>query len=282
MTSVHEQDGHQRAEIARRYTVSAEAWLRKLVHDELFSRDGPEYITAGDWNAALKRYVAAKCHGVPGKYTRQIDATTFDQLIDMTCNPYHWPKWSDALREAYPDGVEEARTFLRRLRDIRNDVSHGPICSSRQLEQAVCYTNDLADSIKAHFRKKGMDREFNVPTFVSCSDNVGNIGYLPPGPHYRIVNFSTGLSRALFPGDTLIAEVEVDPSFDESGYDVTWWVKTSTDKGVGTKTIINIETRHVGERMELQFKLITHLEWHRGNACDDVLDLHYKVLPPLT
>jgi len=273
--------GDERVAIARRYTESAEAWLRKLVHAELLERSGYNYITAGKWSKTLKTFVETRYHESPGKYTREVDATTFDQLIDMVCNQDHWSKWSDGLREAYPEGAEEARTFLRRLQFIRNDVSHGRLCSGRQLEQAICYTNDLADSIKAHFRRKGVSREFNVPTIVRVYDNLGNSEHLTPGHHFRGSDFSGAGKRALYPGETLITEVEVDPSFDASGYDVAWWVKTA-DTGMhpGTKATIQIESKHVGERMELQFKLTTKLDWHRGNGCDDALDVYYKILPP--
>ena len=278
LSSQHGSDG--RTAIARRYTESAEAWLRKLVHANLFARSGSSYITAGDWNKPLRTYVEAKYRESPSKYTREVDATTFEQLIDMVCHPQHWSKWSDALKEAYPEGAGEARTFLCRLQTIRNNVSHGQVCSGRQLEQAICYTNDLADSIKNDFRRKGLSREFNVPTFVRVLDNLGNSEHLTPGHHFRGSDFSETGTRVLYPGDTLIAEVEVDPSFDASGYDVVWWVKTTSGSGYGTKAIIPIENRHVGERMELQFKLTTKLDWHRGGGYDDALDIYYKVLPP--
>lgn len=273
--------GDERVAIARRYTENAEAWLRKLVHSVLLERHGTNYITTGEWKRELKSHVESKYRDNPEKYTREVDATTFDQLIDMVCNQQHWSKWSDGLSEAYPEGEAEARTFLRRLRDIRNDVSHGQICSGRQLEQAICYTNDVADSIKEYFRRKGLSREFNVPAFVRVYDNFGNSEHLTPGHHFRSSNFSESGKRALYPGATLITEVEVDPSFDASGYDVVWWVKTAnTGMHSGTKAMIQIESRHVGERMELQFKLTTKLDWHRGNGSDDTLDVYYKVLPP--
>ena len=34
------------------------------------------------------------------------------------------------------------------LRDIRNDLSHNRGCPARQLEKAVCYSNDLIDALK--------------------------------------------------------------------------------------------------------------------------------------
>ena len=270
---------HQRTVIARRYTGSAEAWLRRLVHDTL-APDGATYITGGQWSSKLKGDVAAKFRDNPGKYSREVDATTFGQLVAMVCHHEYWPRWSAALATTYPLGVNEARHYLARLRDIRNELSHGGGCSTRQLEQAVCYSNDLADGIKAYFRMLGASRDFDVPAFLRFQDNLGNFTYLTPGPYYRVVDFSTPGLRELSPDDTLVAEVEVDASFDPDFYEVVWWVKTSHEHGEGTAASIKIENRHVGERMELQFKLKTKADWHRGHDCDDVLDIYYRVLPP--
>lgn len=273
--------GVNRTEIARRHTDNVESWLRTLVHNTLFGSDGTKYITAGNWKSHIKSSVKKKCDQDPEKYLREVDATTFGQLIEIVCSQDYWPKWSEGLSGAYPDGLSEARTFLQRLQLIRNDVSHGQICSGRQLEQAVCYSNDLADSIKDFYRRKGLDRQYNVPTFTKYYDNIGNTVHLAPGHHFRGLNFSDTGQRLLYPGDFLIAEVEVDPSFDTGDFGVIWWVKTASDKGQGTSAKIRIENKHVGERLELQFKLTTNRDWHRGGSYDDAIDIYYKVLPPV-
>lgn len=126
----------------------------------------------------------------------------------------------------------------------------------------------------------GASRDFDVPAFVRCQDNQGNLTYLTPGHYYRAVDYSAVGMRTLSPGDTLVAEVEVDASFDADYYEVFWRVKTSHDRGDGMAASIQIENRHVSERMELQFKLKTKADWHRGGDCDDVLDMYYRVLPP--
>jgi hypothetical protein len=78
---------------------------------KLHEYSGSDYITKGRWKKQLRMYVENKHHENPGKYTREVDATTFEQLIDMVCHPDHWPRWADALKDAYPDGVDEARLF---------------------------------------------------------------------------------------------------------------------------------------------------------------------------
>jgi hypothetical protein len=272
-----------RTEACRRHTASAESWLRKLVDRELHSRYGPQYLSKAGWKRALADYVATQIKDHPGKFAREIDATTFEQLADIVCHPNHWAEFQPGLKEAYPDGPQEARTFLDRLRNVRNDVAHGRECSSRQLERARCYSNDIADSVKNYFREMNLEKEFNVPTFVAFHDNQGNAGPLTPGAYFRTVNLSDGAHKRLYPGGTLLLEVEVDASFDSEKYRVNWILKTAPGGG-GDGSIAKIELTqaHVGERMEVQFQLATTNSWHRDSGGkDDVLDVHYRVLPPI-
>ncbi|QIH72048.1 hypothetical protein GYM46_03130 [Brevundimonas mediterranea] len=274
--------GEARTVHARRHTDSAEAWLRLLVHRKL-SPTRQNYITEGTWKQALRDHVAARYLANLGQFSREIDATTFDQLIDMVCHPNHWSAWSEALDEAYPNGPKEARVFLERLQVIRNAVAHGRMASERDLERAVCYANDLADSIKSYFGRLGLEREFNVPTVVRAYDNLGNDIHVVADPNYsyRPIDFSSPPARSLSPGDTLIAEVEVDPTYAAGTYDVVWRVKTH-DIGLqqGSKAILAITERHIGARLEIQFKVVSHLDWHKGSDADDVIDLYYRVRPP--
>ncbi|MCA2716756.1 MAG: hypothetical protein IM485_02970 [Microcystis sp. M169S2] len=275
-------DAAERQLIAHAHTDSAERWLRQLVDISLKPVMGVNYITDGPWKNDIKRKVLVKLETEPGQFKRQIDATTFDQLIDIVLHPEHWAKFKDALSAAYPNGREEARTFLTRLQVIRNHVAHLRPCSTRQMEQALCYANDLADSIKAHYQAIGMSREFNVPTFVSYVDSLGNTGYFEQNEyHYRAEDLTTSMHRRLYPGDVLTAELEIDPSFDPSTYTVTWYIKTHPgDRGVGRKASITVTEAHIGLRMEVQFKLKTTNSWHRSSSGDDdVVDLYYRVLP---
>lgn len=177
-------DEAERREFIRTHRDSAERWLRYLVDVTLSQLTGPKYLTQRPWKNEFVRQVFAKISDRPDQFKREIDATTFDQLIDMVCHPAHWNEFEDALTTAYPDGIEEAKTFLMRLKAMRNDAAHVRPCSVRQMEQALCYGNDLADSIKAHFQRVGMAKEFNVPTFVSFSDSLGNSGHFTPADSY--------------------------------------------------------------------------------------------------
>lgn len=275
-------DADERQSFVRTHTDSAERWLRHLVHLTLTQTIGLNYMTQGPWKKDLVQQISAKIRSQPASFSREVDATNFDQLIDVVCHPNHWNAFKDALAAAYPDGDREARTFLTRIQDIRNHVAHLRACSVRQLEQALCYSNDLADSIKAHFQVMDMAKEFYVPTFVSFTDSLGNASSLTPSEwHYRDADLSTSTHRRLFPGEVLTLELDVDPSFDPSTYSVTWWVKTRPqDKGNGRKAVIPIAEAHIGQRMEIQFKLVTTNSWHRDSSgVDDTIDLYYRVLP---
>lgn len=281
-TVFDEFDTDERQSFVRAHTDSAERWLRHLVELTLRPKMGPNYITQGPWKKDLIQKFTVKIQSQPAQFTREIDATTFDQLVDIVCHPNHWADFKDALSTAFPDGLQEARTFLTRLQVIRNHVAHVRPCSVRQMEQALCYSNDVADSVKAHFQATGMSKEFYVPTFVSYADSLGNAGHFPPSEYYfRGQDLSTSEYKRLYPGDVLTIELEVDPSFDVASYNVNWYIKAHTfDRGVGRKAVIKITNAHIGQRMEIQFKLKTTNSWHRSSTGDDdVVDIHYRVLP---
>lgn len=275
-------DIDERQSLARSYTDSAERWLRHLIHSKLSAASGTNYITQGPFGSDLQRRVVTKIQSSPSSFPREVDATTFDQLVVITCHPKCWHHFEPALIAAYPLKVEEARRFLTRIQDIRNEVAHLRPITVRQLEQALCYSNDLSDSIKNHFEATGMANEFYVPTFLSYADSLGNRGQFQPSGHsYRGEDLSTDRHKRLYPGDTLTVELEVDPSFDVGSYSVVWWLKTRPDgQGNDRKAVISITEAHISQRMELQFKLTTTNSWHRDSSgADDIIDLYYRVPP---
>lgn len=277
-------DAATRNLLARRYTESAEAWLRRLLHHHLSATRGLNYITGGPWRKEMRDKVATNLRNKPGAYPREIDATTFDQLVVLTCHPKVWPTVEAALREAYPDGREEARTFLNRLRRIRNIAAHVGDCTARDVEQAVCYTNDLADAIKNHFRALNMGSEFDVPTIVKFVDSLGNVSmleHLPPDLQMRVIDWRQGQHGILYFGDRLVAEVEIDETYPADEYMVEWSC-ISGASGTGSVASIELTDQHIGESFEIRFVVKTKRDWHRGIGMDDYLVLLYKVLPRLT
>lgn len=124
----------------------------------------------------------------------------------------------------------------------------------------------------------------NVPMIVHYSDNQGNESNLEEVPkdlNQRIINCRQGDHGDLHPGDTLIAKIEVDPSFEPSDYTVSWFV-FGFPRQVGNVAKFQIENKHVNEQMEIGFEVISKRDWHRQNGLDDSLRLLFRVLPPQT
>jgi hypothetical protein len=228
-------------------------------------------------------YVAQKKKEKAGQISRDIDATTFEQAIDLATHPSFYDKYfKPALVKAYPLGREETRLFLTRLKDIRNDLAHGRGCTARQLERAICYTNDLTDSLKDYFRSISMQRDYDVPMIVRYVDNRGNESHLegvPTNINNRIIDWRRSGRGDLYPGDTLVAEVEVDQSFDPSEYNVSRQAFGFGREG-GRIARFLIDNRFVGEQMELSFEVVSKRDWHRQHGLDDRLSLIFRVLPP--
>lgn len=273
-----------RDDTAKRYVRSVELWLRRVVHHQLSIAIGPKYLTTGHWRKPLKEWVLGQMAASPGRFTREIDATTFEQLIDITCHINWWEQcFEKPLSKAYPVGRDEALDFLGRLKDIRNDVSHGRGCSQRQLEQVICYSNDLTDSIKEFFRTVNMSRDFDVPMIVKFVDNQGNHSTLEGVPEdlsRRIIDWRKRKFGDLHTGDTLIAEVEIDPGYAADEYSVTWSV-FGYEPRPGTVARIPIGLPFVGEQLEISFVVVSNKDWHRQHGMDDRLTVVYRVLPPL-
>ncbi|HEY4848774.1 MAG TPA: hypothetical protein VIH87_13560 [Methylocella sp.] len=274
-----------RETLARRQVDNAEKWIRKLIHHEFTKAYGSEYMQQDNLICRkIRESIANQKTLHPSKYTRDIDATTFDEAISILTNSrFYNARFRQALIAAYPLGNEEARHFLTRLKAIRNDVSHGQGCSGRQLEQATCYANDLIDSLKAFFKEHNMEKDFNVPTITRYQDSLGNRSFLEnvhENVNNRVIDWRRQGIGDLRPGDTLVAEIEIDPSFAPNDYDVIWYV-FAADNGNSPTARVLITKKHVGEQFELRFTIKTKKEWHRFHDCDEGLTVLYRVLPPI-
>ena len=277
-----------RRELARHHLDSAEAWLRRLINYQLSKAFGPGYFSAtfpDDGTPVIPKRIrkAAEKKQVdePQRFARPVDATTFGDAIKVVVNERLYPPYfRTALEPAYPQGAPVARTFLKRLAAHRNKVQHGGNLSVRALEQCICYSNDLVDSIKAFFVEENVSRQFNVPMFVRVTDSLGNEHHFPPPAEgeTRFLDFRGGAAGNLYPGDTLTIEVEVDQSF--AGFQVRW-LTFSGDRGEGATMKLAITNKHVGELLDVRFEVISAEPWHRLNrGIDDIVDLRYRVLPP--
>lgn len=275
----------ERRELARRYLDSAESWLRRIVHHQLAATYGDNYFADVETSVVPKRIrhdAQIRRAKEPDRFPRWIDATTFGQLTTLLLHPALFgAHFREPLAVAYPDGQVEARTFLDRLEKLRNKLAHGSTCSVRELEQAVCYSNDLVDSLRGFYVSQNRQRVFNVPMITKFVDSLGNELH-PPLDRDDHVVFSPkhhGGYRDLEVGQTLDIEVEVDQTFDPSGY-VILWDQSINRIGTGHKLTLPITVKHVGEDLHIECRVRSNKEWHRLGMDDDRLLVVYRVLPP--
>src|SRR5690349_7773640 len=141
---------------------SLEFWLRRIIHDTLLKEFGEKYIEAirknGDplLNGRIRKKIAERIEAEPERYSRQIDASLLDHLVDIICHPDNYKNYFiSAFEQAFPDGNAEARTFMSRLVDPRNRLYHGNSISVRTAEQIICYSHDIIESLKNHYVETG-------------------------------------------------------------------------------------------------------------------------------
>lgn len=285
----------QRRAICRIAIEALELWLRRLIHDQLTFAYGFDYLNAklpsaqNVINSSIRRDLATRQAREPGRFPRLIDAAMLDLEVNIICNPNLYnAHFSDALGEAFPDGHEEARTFLNRLISPRNNLSHANPISVRQAEQVLCYSNDVIDSLKAFYRRRHMDKEYDTPTFLLVKDSFGNIIHesqmikTAAGKIYMVLQEDKNFH--LRPGDSLSLEVEIDSSFPKSEYVLEWRVggiSYKSESGRPEQIVVNILPKHVAEYLEFACRISTNRDWHKHGTHDDLVQMYYKVLPPV-
>ena len=121
-------------QICKEKIESLEFWLRRLI-DEILTEAYRDYFTFQDANgnflfgSAIRKAISKRKEVEPERYPRMIDAVLFNDSIDIICHPNLYKKhFAAALVEAFPDGREEAKTFLERLVEPRNRLgcTHPP------------------------------------------------------------------------------------------------------------------------------------------------------------
>lgn len=268
-----------------------EVWLRRLIHDRLTEVYGPDYLTAKDGHGnniiagELSRRLSGRQEREPARYARPIDAADLADEVRILCNPSLYNNlFKEALADAFPVGREQAKATLDRLLSPRNALSHGNPISVRQVEQVVCYTGDVIESLKRHYVNRNMGKQYDVPTVIRYSDSFGTSRHEnefrqePGGPGFLL--FDKDPTKHLRVGEILSMQVEIDPSFDPQGYEVRWELLGSGQSLIGSKVTVEITTRHVNERFEVQCYVTSKKDWHRFGGWDDFIAVTFKVLPP--
>lgn len=274
-----------RRDIARRFLDAAELWLRNTIDRQFRTDFGESYFSFSLPNGdpvvpkKIRDYVATRRAQEPGRFAREIDATTLGHCTTLIAHPNHYDaRFKAALSAAYPHGNEEARTFLTRLEIIRNKAAHGGNISTRELERAVCYSNDLIDSLKGFFVSQNSQRLYNVPTIVRMVDSQGND--FQPSEIEKAIGMAPKHDQLQI-GQTLLIEVEVDATFDASEYEIEWSIAFGGSIGKGSRLQLEIKLEHVSEMMIIACQVTSKKVWHRKGTYDDRWQMFYKVLPPV-
>lgn len=269
----------------KKYIENLEYWLRRVIDQQLTEKYGSDYINYEENGQYLfKKNVREKVEDRFKKYSerfqRKIDATLLEHLIEIVCKESLYKNIFRPFFELnFKSGRDQLKSNLCELSDIRNRVNHINPISIRQLEKAICYTNDIIDLIKEQYKIMNVDKKFNVPTFLNYSDFLGqhflreHIGW---AGNCLIIN---NRKFDIYCYDKVSLEIEIDPSFSSDEYDIIW------NKGhkiiSNSKNIeITFEEFDVGEFCSVIVKVVSKNSWHKLKGCDDRLAIQFTILPP--
>jgi hypothetical protein len=278
--------------ICKKEIENLENWLRRLVHESLSKEYGSNYLEYKDKNnnylikTEIRERVKSLIEQESERFPRSIDAFFLPDLIYIICKEDLYNKLFKILFvKAFPEGRNEARTFLLRLEFPRNALSHANPISDRQAEQVICYCHDIIDSLQEYYFEMGTEHEYNVPRIIKITDSLGNTIHFNEIEKLlgRIWYLDKDRKNYLRPGDTLGIEIEIDPSFSPSSYTIEWKIKHRTINEYNNKTKISfdVEAQHVGTMFSVECSLISNKTWHKYGDWDDDIGIIYKVLPPL-
>ncbi|MEQ5844282.1 hypothetical protein N0A02_33000 (plasmid) [Paraburkholderia acidicola] len=266
--------------LVRHRLETLERWLRRLIDDTLNAHYDGSLAKLPIKNEIVKAAVERRLKE-PDRYPREVDALLFSDLVTILCHPQLFAsRFQDALKGAFPDGTAEARTFLDRIAEARNPLSHANDITSHQALRVACYSGDVIDSLKAHYASINMAQTYNAPSFIRVWDDRGNSAQIEKteGCHFDFKG------TQLRPGDSLQLEVQPDESFPADSYKVEWTVSNVNPPVVclGKSFFVTIENRHVSQTgLAIMAKIISTRDWHRHGEHDAIFWVWYSALPPV-
>jgi hypothetical protein len=279
-------------EHCKRSIEGLELWLRRLIHDQLAVAYGQDYVdaTRADTSRIIRSELAAKLKDrqskEPKRFARLIDAALLDEEIDIICNPaLYKPHFHKALAAAFPQGHESVRVFLERLVGPRNALYHANPVSVHDAYRILTYSLDIIRSLKEHYIETHKAQLYNTPTVIRVTDSLGRSFDLSSvgqsAEAFTMLDSSNDPSAYLRCGDRLSIEVEVDPSFDASEYQIEWLISNiGGPRMTGPKFELLLTERYVTSRFCVVCRVISNKEWHRAGTHDHQIDIAYRVLPP--
>lgn len=289
-------------DLSKHQIDALEQWCRRLIDDIFKKKYGNSYIDVEVQpgqpliKATIKRSIEERRKNDPNSFPRWIDGIVMEDLQYFICRSDLYNALFKKIFEPFYSGPEEIRKVLQRLTSIRNKIAHVNTISIHDVEQALCYSNDIINCCKMYYVSIGKDREYNVPIFTRIKDSLGNDhlrARLEEYPwkeyFYGGFRYDGGIGNRPNPsfhsGDFYKVWVEVDGSFDENNYTVYWKYKCGKRemKGEGNCVDISFTDDMVSYPLNIQFSLKTTKSWHRMAAvdCDDFLEINYQcILPP--
>lgn len=262
-----------------------EHWSRRIINDKFANKYGADYFEykfdTGEnlINGEILRTISDRMTENPKRFPRKIDAILMDDIAYFLCKDSFYNEFFDEVLKVGFSGQDEVRNRLKVLKDIRNKLYHGNPISYREAEQAICYSHDFIDCYKAHYVKTGKEQEYNVPFFAKVEDSLGRCGYRD---ETKTEKLTLPYEKTKFrPGDTYKIWVEVDGSFPEDFYEITWWMN---DKKVATgKEFVFIATVDMVASLQFVYcNLKTRRQWHKYRTFDDCFSVYIgEVLPPI-
>ncbi len=280
-------------EIAKEHIEALEYWLRRLINDELTNSYEKNYnsLQTSEGHFLIKKKIREEVQtristNDKGRFPRWIDATTFDHLVDIICNPtLYKSSFRKVFHNRYIFDTDQIRIELGNLLEIRNRLYHLNPISNRQAEQAICYSNDFIDCIKNYYHETSQYMSFNAPSIIKYSDSYGNQFF---SEHFIQSSIGVIVPRSLFNhltircGDSIKIELEIDASFDRNEYTIIWSLSgfdTSQFNNSNSFQITFTEA-HVSTNCQINAKIISNKAWHRHKYFDDQIDIQLTVYPP--
>lgn len=268
----------------RQRLEACELWLRRLVDEKLRAEYGDDYLNLATlsgqplFKKEIRERVASRIAADPTRYPRSADALLLDDLTSVLCKQDAYTKFFGVcMRTGFPAGREQLREVLARLIPIRNALSHASPLTIHDAERALCYCDDIIDTLTTYYAEIGMSQEYNAPSFTRFSDSLGHVAQPAASEvHLRYQD------KSLRPGMVLRLEVEVDAHYDPLDYLVEWRVVVrGATPTTGASLILMLEPKHVGEVLLIEVRVISRKEWHRHGNHDARIHILYKVLPPV-
>ena len=270
---------------AKEILETLEHWSRRVINDKFVEKYGSDYFDYKFENGEnlikteILKTISTRMSENPKRFPRKIDAILMDDIAYFLCkDSFYNDFFKEILKNGF-SGQDEIRSKITTLKDIRNKLYHGNPISYREAEQAICYSNDFIDCYKNYYIEIGKEREYNVPFFVKVEDSLGRCGYRD---ETKLEKLTLPYEKTTFrPGDEYKVWVEVDGSFPEDFYEITWWLddkKVATGKEFVFKATVDM----VASLQFVYCNLKTKRQWHKYRTFDDSFNIFIgEILPPI-